>query len=69
MDALVDDVIEEIVPTGVDYDEEVYNMPRDEFIAWVRETGNGENVSDIVLEDGSRAISAALRFESLPSEF
>ncbi len=70
---LVDQVVEKIVPqeapdTGADpevtyYDSSSYlNMTRDEFMMWVTDLLN-ENLADLWLDDGSRALSAALAWE------
>ena len=63
VDDMIDGVIEQIIPTGEEYDPAEYlDKDRDEFIAFVRDFANEPNVSDIELEDGRRAVSAALTF-------
>ncbi|MCP4804875.1 MAG: hypothetical protein GY913_02510 [Proteobacteria bacterium] len=70
VDDMMDGVIEEIIPTGEEYDPADYlNKDRDEFIAFVRDFANEPNVSDIEFSDGSRAISAALTFTAPATEW
>jgi len=65
VDDLIDDIVDPITPTGDDYDPaDFQDMERDEFLQYLRELGNDENVSDIELSDGRRAVSAALTFEA-----
>ncbi|GEM_PF-2939627 len=70
---LIDQVVEKIVPpeepvTGgepdtVYYDPDSYlGMSRDDFMVWVTDLLN-ENVADLWMDDGSRAVSAALAWE------
>ncbi len=77
VDGLIDQVVDKIVPpyepdTGADpdftyYDPAAYmNMERDEFMSWVTDVLN-ENMADLWLEDGSRAVSAALTWELTPA--
>jgi hypothetical protein len=70
VDDMVDQVLDVITPTGEDYDPEQYlDKDRDEFLEFIRDFANQDSVSDIELEDGRRAVSAALRFEATPAEF
>jgi hypothetical protein len=70
---LIDQVVQKIVPpeepiTGAEddvvyYDSDAYlGMNRDDFFVWVTELLNN-NVADLWLDDGSRAVSAALAWE------
>ncbi|MFT5687006.1 MAG: hypothetical protein ACI8RZ_007963, partial [Myxococcota bacterium] len=67
-DAFVDDVIESIIPTGDDYDSADYlDMTRDELIDFIRDFANQDGVADITLEDGRKAVSAAVQFTATPA--
>ncbi|MDG1479335.1 MAG: hypothetical protein P8R54_07070 [Myxococcota bacterium] len=67
-DAFVDDVIESIIPTGEDYDSADYlDMTRDELIDFIRDFANQDGVADITLEDGRKAVSAAVQFTATPA--
>ena len=63
VDAFVDQVVENMIPTGDDYDPADYlDMKRDELIAYIREFASGETVADITLDDGSPAVSTTVQF-------
>jgi hypothetical protein len=70
---LVDQVVQKIVPIeepAIDPDPEVtyydsaayLDMTRNEFMSWVTDLLN-QNMADLYLEDGSRAVSAALSWQ------
>lgn len=70
VDAFVDTVLQELVPTGEEYDPADYlDKERDEFLEYIRELANDPGVSDIELPDGRRAVSAALTVEASPSDW
>ena len=67
-ESFVDDVIESIIPTGDDYDPASYlDMTRDELIEFIRDFANQDGVADITLEDGRKAVSAAVQFTATPA--
>ena len=66
-ESFVDDVIESIIPTGDDYNPASYlDMTRDELIDFIRDFANQDGVADITLEDGRKAVSAAVQFTAAP---
>ena len=67
-ESFVDDVIESIIPTGDDYDSADYlDMTREELIDFIRDFANQDGVADITLEDGRKAVSAAVQFSAVPA--
>lgn len=67
-ESFVDDVIESIIPTGDDYDPANYlDMSREELIEFIRDFANQDGVADITLEDGRKAVSAAVEFSAVPA--
>jgi len=70
VDDFMTQVIEEIIPTGDDYNPEAYlDMTRKELMDFIYEFATGETVADIELEDGRKAISAAVRYEAAAASF
>ena len=66
---LVTQVLEPLLPAEDEYNPEDYaGMERDELLDTVRTLGN-ENMADIELEDGSKAISAGLIYGGDPASF
>jgi hypothetical protein len=65
VEAFVTDVVEPLLPPEEEYDPADFNgLERDELLQQVRDIANMPTVSDIELESGERAISAALAFEA-----
>lgn len=65
VEAFVTEVVDPLLPPLEDYDPANFNgLERDELLQQVRDIANMPSVSDIELEGGERAFSAALRFEA-----
>jgi len=63
VEAFVNDIIDDLIPTGEEYDPALYNdMERDEFMKWIWDFASSPGVADITLADGSPAVSAAVTF-------
>lgn len=63
-EAMVYDVIEPLVP-----DDQTDPMTEEEILDLCLGLLENENLTDIVLEDGSRAVSASFSFEAIPATF
>jgi len=66
---LVSQVLEPLLPAEDEYDPDDYlGMERDQLLDYVRELGN-ESLADIELDDGTKAISAALVYEAKTTDW
>ena len=65
IERFMDDVVEQIIPTGDAYDPDEYDgRERDELIEFIEEILGGKGVADVTLEDGSPAVSAIVEFHA-----
>ena len=66
---MMSQVIEPLVPSGDDYDPDLFfGQERDEFLADIENLAN-KQLADIELEDGRMAVSAALSFTAGPDSW
>jgi len=70
VEAFVTEVVDPLLPPEEEYDPADFNgLERDELLQQVRDIANLDTVSDIELENGERAFSAALSFEAETSSW
>ena len=65
VDDFISEVVDPLLPPDAEYDPSEFNgLERDELLQQVRDIANLDTVSDIELDGGERAFSAALSFEA-----